>query len=237
MRITPSHTISSRPAVAVLCRSLLLLSGLMLLSLIAVAQESAPTPAAPAAPAASTPAPKPQVVLPDGEGKDIVAKKCTVCHTPVRIVQSARSEDEWRDLVQTMIDRGADVSPDEQEAVVKYLSKNFPPKAGAGTAAAPATGASAPAAVATASSAPAGAPATAEEVAAAGAPSASAKINLNAASSADLKSTLGLTEQEAESIIQYRTQGGSFKSFDDVAKLPGLSKKTLDAIKDRVTFQ
>lgn len=236
MRITPSPTISSRPAVSVLYGSLLLLSGLMLLSLIAVAQESAPAPAAPAAPAASAPAPKPQVVLPEGEGKDIVAKKCTVCHTPVRIVQSARSEDEWRDLVQTMVDRGADVSPEEADTVVKYLSKNFPPKA-SGTGAAPAAGTSAPAAAATTASAPAGATSTAEEVSAAGAPSPSAKINLNTASSADLKSTLGLTEQEAESIIQYRTQGGSFKSWDDVAKVPGLGKKTLDAIKDRVTFQ
>ncbi len=235
MRITLSTTFSSRAVAELRPRLLPLLSGLLLFSLTAVAQESAPAPPSAAAPAA----PKPQVVLPDGEGKDIVAKKCTVCHTPVRIVQSARSEDEWRDLVQTMVDRGADVSPEEAETVVRYLSKNFPAKASAGSAAAPApaAGSSAPATAVAAASTAAGATATSEEVAAAGVSPTSAKINLNRASSAELKSTLGLSEQEADDIIQYRQQSGSFKSWDDVAKVPGLSKKSVDAIKDRVTLQ
>ncbi len=36
--------------------------------------------------------------------------------------------DEWRDTVDTMIDRGANVPMDQVETLVKYLAKNFAPK-------------------------------------------------------------------------------------------------------------
>jgi hypothetical protein len=39
-----------------------------------------------------------------------------------------RSLDEWRDTVQTMIDRGANVPADQIDTLVTYLAKNLGPK-------------------------------------------------------------------------------------------------------------
>jgi YVTN family beta-propeller protein len=65
--------------------------------------------------------------LPDGKPKGIITAKCQLCHNLQRVVVSHRSKDEWKDLVDTMIQRGSPVSPDEAAIIVDYLSKNFGP--------------------------------------------------------------------------------------------------------------
>jgi virginiamycin B lyase len=67
------------------------------------------------------------VVLPDGEGKEIVEKSCTTCHAANLITNAAGyTKDKWHELAATMI-----VLPDAQSAVVsQYLATNFPPKPG-----------------------------------------------------------------------------------------------------------
>jgi cytochrome c5 len=110
---------------------------------------SAAAPATPApspdAAAPSTPAPAKAVVeLPDGDGKAIAMENCQACHKLTNLMKAHKSLDDWKDTVQTMIDRGANVPEDKVDILVQYLTKNFGPK-----------DASAPASAAPPSSAPA----------------------------------------------------------------------------------
>ena len=95
------------------------------------AQAAAPaTPApSPDAAAPSTPAPAKAVVeLPDGDGKAIATENCQACHKLTNLTKAHKSLDDWKDTVQTMIDRGANVPADKVDILVQYLAKNFGPK-------------------------------------------------------------------------------------------------------------
>ena len=81
-------------------------------------------------------------VLPEGDGKAIAEKSCGSCHPLTWVTRTSKSMDDWRESVQTMIDRGADISDDKVDILVKYLAENFVPKtnapAGGGTSTSPA---------------------------------------------------------------------------------------------------
>jgi competence protein ComEA len=61
-------------------------------------------------------------------------------------------------------------------------------------------------------------------------------INMNKATATDLANGLELSAKEAEAIIHYREEKGSFKSVEDVEKVPGIDAKKIEAKKDRLTF-
>jgi len=102
-----------------LCSRLLVLAGLATLSLLS------------AAPLRAQPAP----VLPPGEGRDLVANVCTGCHGLNTIVQIRDGSPGWRQFVNYMIMKGAQVSQRDSDTIVQYLTANFgpssPPAAGA----------------------------------------------------------------------------------------------------------
>lgn len=103
------------------------------------APAASPAPvASPASPASAASAP---VVLPDGDGKEVATENCQACHKLTNLTKAHKSLDDWKDTVQTMIDRGANVPPDKVDVLVQYLAKNFGPKDGP----APASPVSAPA--------------------------------------------------------------------------------------------
>jgi mono/diheme cytochrome c family protein len=97
------------------------------------AGSASPVPAAQAPPAGaaapSTPAPAKTatVELPEGEGKAIATENCQACHKLTNLTKAHKSLDDWKDTVQTMIDRGANVPADKVDTLVKYLAKNFGP--------------------------------------------------------------------------------------------------------------
>jgi mono/diheme cytochrome c family protein len=99
--------------------------------------------AAPAAPVASpdsvtpsAPAPVKAVVeLPEGDGKAIATENCQACHKLTNLTKAHKSLDDWKDTVQLMIDRGANVPADKVDTLVQYLAKNFGPKDASGSAA------------------------------------------------------------------------------------------------------
>jgi len=106
----------------------------------------ADAPAAPAAAAAmptstdaaasSTSATSKTVVeLPDGDGKAIATENCQACHKLTNLTKAHKSLDDWKDTVQLMIDRGANVPPEKVDVLVQYLAKNFGPKEASGPAA------------------------------------------------------------------------------------------------------
>jgi virginiamycin B lyase len=81
--------------------------------------------------------------FPDGPGKEILETKCAECHGPEQaLAGGGRSMEEWKDLVQEMVDMGAEVPRDQAQILVAYLAKNWPKKDSAPAAiSAPANGA------------------------------------------------------------------------------------------------
>jgi cytochrome c5 len=83
-----------------------------------------------------------QAELPDGDGKEIATNSCQACHKLTNLTNAHKSLDDWRETVQLMMDRGAEVAPDKVDTLVHYLAKNFGPRdampAGSTTSMAPA---------------------------------------------------------------------------------------------------
>ena len=63
-----------------------------------------------------------QVQLPEGLGKNILEGTCTVCD---RVTSKQYDKDEWEGIVQSMRDKGAELSDDDAAVVVEDLVKNF----------------------------------------------------------------------------------------------------------------
>src|ERR1700732_4133300 len=72
---------------------------------------------------------KTEVQLPEGKGKEIVQRVCTLCHTLDRVVDAELSQKEWQSMVSIMVNAGAPLPKDQFSVVVDYLSRNFSDKA------------------------------------------------------------------------------------------------------------
>jgi cytochrome c5 len=68
----------------------------------------------------------PNDVLPDGPGKDVVVRVCTGCHEASQIAEKPRTPQDWEYVIGKMIDGGAELTAEEQDAVYAYLVKAFP---------------------------------------------------------------------------------------------------------------
>lgn len=65
--------------------------------------------------------------------------------------------------------------------------------------------------------------------------SAFAAVDLNTASQAELETVKGIGPKKAQAIIEYRKKNGQFKSADDLDKVPGFGKATVDKVKKDIT--
>lgn len=66
--------------------------------------------------------------LPPGEGRELVRKVCTSCHALVPVMMKRDGENGWRHTVGRMVlQRQAQLLPDEFETVVRYLSTRLGP--------------------------------------------------------------------------------------------------------------
>ncbi len=63
--------------------------------------------------------------LPDGPGKETVGRICLECHDSGNFRKARYNSEEWSDSVADMVERGAKGTPEEIDAVVAYLAKNF----------------------------------------------------------------------------------------------------------------
>jgi cytochrome c5 len=95
-------------------------------SMLSVPQEQAP----------ATPK-KVDVGLPDGEGKDVVLKHCTVCHTIDNFSHQRHDKDRWAQIMDDMISKGMDASEADSNTILNYLSTNLGPATPAADSAAP----------------------------------------------------------------------------------------------------
>jgi hypothetical protein len=66
--------------------------------------------------------------LPPGPALNAINEKCSACHSVATVFGQRRTPDDWAATVQLMVDRGADLSPDETSMVVGYLSSHYSTK-------------------------------------------------------------------------------------------------------------
>jgi cytochrome c-type biogenesis protein CcmH/NrfF len=59
------------------------------------------------------------------DGATLVQERCSVCHPLGRVESSNHTAAEWNTIVNTMISRGAKLTPEEKTVVVNYLVTNF----------------------------------------------------------------------------------------------------------------
>jgi competence protein ComEA len=62
------------------------------------------------------------------------------------------------------------------------------------------------------------------------------KVNVNKAGASDLTSALEISAADANTIVRYRAAHGSFKSIQDLMKVPGIDAKKIESSRDRVEF-
>jgi hypothetical protein len=65
--------------------------------------------------------------LPDGEGKKILESRCRSCHelSEVTKFRGYYNRAQWRDIVVTMVEYGADLKKPEIETLADYLAQHL----------------------------------------------------------------------------------------------------------------
>jgi mono/diheme cytochrome c family protein len=71
--------------------------------------------------------------LPDGPGKEPLERVCSDCHGAEIVMGRGLTKDGWTQVVQEMIQRGAQGSEDDFNQIVDYLAKNFPARSDNGS--------------------------------------------------------------------------------------------------------
>ena len=66
--------------------------------------------------------------LPEGNGKELVRSICQSCHDLSPITTAGFDRKDWATVVETMINMGAVIKPEEVTVIVDYLAASFPPK-------------------------------------------------------------------------------------------------------------
>jgi cytochrome c5 len=76
---------------------------------------------------AATQSSTPNEDLPDGEGKKILESRCTSCHelSEVTKFRGYYNRAQWRDIVVTMVEYGADLKAPEIETLSDYLARHL----------------------------------------------------------------------------------------------------------------
>jgi competence protein ComEA len=63
-----------------------------------------------------------------------------------------------------------------------------------------------------------------------------AKVNVNKADAKELVSSLGITDDHARKIVQHREAKGTFKSIEDLQKVPDIDIAAIEAKKNKLEF-
>ncbi|MEO8481187.1 MAG: helix-hairpin-helix domain-containing protein [Acidobacteriota bacterium] len=121
-------------------------------------------------------------------GVPVFKRVCGNCHTPERIVASRRSADQWQEVIENMITRGAKGSDEELNTVFTYLMSHF------------------------------------------------GRVNVNRGEPEALSDVLGLTQADAQKIVEYRKAHGPFVDLDAVVAVPGIDVAKIKNQADALSF-
>ena len=64
-----------------------------------------------------------------------------------------------------------------------------------------------------------------------------AKINVNTAPAEELEELYGIGEVKAQAIVDWREEHGPFTCAEDLLAVPGIGTKTLEQIRDDITWE
>lgn len=66
--------------------------------------------------------------LPAGDGRDVMVRVCSQCHSPEVAAHQNLDAQGWKDLVNQMANNGANATDAEFDTITKYLTASFPPQ-------------------------------------------------------------------------------------------------------------
>ncbi len=58
-------------------------------------------------------------------GQALMQDRCSVCHSLTRVVSAHHTAAEWKMTVDRMINQGAQLTPQEEQTLIGYLSQNY----------------------------------------------------------------------------------------------------------------
>ena len=73
-----------------------------------------------------------EVVLPEGEAKEIVEAACSSCHELSEVTKNRLSREDWQEMVSIMIEFGAELEESQIPVLVDYLTQHFGPETATG---------------------------------------------------------------------------------------------------------
>jgi cytochrome c-type biogenesis protein CcmH/NrfF len=59
------------------------------------------------------------------DGAGLVQERCSICHSASVVSGRSHTQTEWKSIVDQMIQRGAQLTPDEESKVISYLATNY----------------------------------------------------------------------------------------------------------------
>lgn len=90
------------------------------------AQTAQATPAPAPVPAAAPPAAAPAASASrTATGAELVSTVCTQCHTLDNLTASPHKADEWPDVIDKMVQFGAEISAEDRKAIEAYLAAHY----------------------------------------------------------------------------------------------------------------
>ena len=66
-------------------------------------------------------------LLPPGEGRDLMIRTCSTCHSPERAANERRNLADFEALMVEMQGNGLNAPDQDLETIAQYLAKSFPP--------------------------------------------------------------------------------------------------------------
>lgn len=67
--------------------------------------------------------------LPDGNGKEIVERTCSQCHSLETVLRSRLGRRQWEARIDAMIAKGANLADEDIDVIAEYLATHFGPPA------------------------------------------------------------------------------------------------------------
>jgi mono/diheme cytochrome c family protein len=61
------------------------------------------------------------------DGQVLMQQRCSVCHGVNRVTSSQKTADQWKVTVDRMINKGAQLAPQEEQTLVTYLAETYHP--------------------------------------------------------------------------------------------------------------
>ena len=59
------------------------------------------------------------------DGQSLMQERCSVCHSLDRVTSAHKTSDQWKTTVDRMISHGANLTSQEEQALVGYLAQNY----------------------------------------------------------------------------------------------------------------